>query len=184
LLAGTLDLARRVAVALNKGGKVAMFSNPASFNNTQKAPIWLDEARLVKALEGTEYQFNYEFMRAEQMASSGQLSNMLEESRLGVPAGVHTYLKNNTEDPTPHLAVFMIFRQQHWYSFSSTGWLDQDWSWSPLYDRLSSCGKPLGNATAIKEGVSYNRHYEHCIFKLDCTDAKNCQAGIEWGVGV
>ena len=45
----------------------------------------------------------------------------------------------------------MIFRQEHWYSFSSTGWLDQDWSWSPLYDKLSACGKPLGNATAVKD---------------------------------
>ena len=44
-----------------------MFSNPASFNNSQNAPIWLDEAKLVKALEGTDYQFNYEFMRAEQV---------------------------------------------------------------------------------------------------------------------
>ena len=35
---------------------------------------------------------------------------------------------------------------------ASTGWLDQDRSWSPLCDRLSSCGKRLGNATATKEG--------------------------------
>jgi hypothetical protein len=28
---GTIDLARRIAVKLNAGGKVAMFSNPASF---------------------------------------------------------------------------------------------------------------------------------------------------------
>lgn len=181
LLSGTLDLARRVAVALNKGGKVAMFSNPASFNNTQQAPIWLDEARLVSALEGTQYQFNYEFMRAEQMASSGQLANMLEESRLGIPAGVHTYLKNSTEDLTPHLAVFMLFRQEHWYSFTSTGWLDKDWSWSPLYDRLGTCGLPLNNATATKPGVAYFRKYENCTVSLNCSDPKNCRAAIDWG---
>merc|ERR1712023_181650 len=111
-MGGTLDLARRVAVALNKAGKVPMFSNPASFNNTDGAPIWLDEARLVKALEGTDYQINYEFMRAEKLASSGQLANMLEEPRLNVPAGVHTYLNNATEDPTAHIAAFMLMRQE------------------------------------------------------------------------
>ena len=60
LLEGTLDLARRVALALNAKGKVPMFSNPASFVNVDKAPIWLDEARLIAALNGTQYQFNYE----------------------------------------------------------------------------------------------------------------------------
>lgn len=167
-------------MALNKAGKVAMFSNPASFNNSQNAPIWLDEAKLVKALEGTDYQFNYEFMRAEQMASNGQLSNMLQESELGIPAGVHTYLNNATEDPTPHLAVFMLMRQEYWYSFSSTGWLDQDWQWSPLYAKLASCGRPLGNATGQPAPVIYTRQYEHCNVTLDCTNSKDCKASIDW----
>jgi len=180
LLQGTLDLARRVALKLNAGGKVAMFSNPASFKNTQKAPIWLDEARLVEALQGTDYQINYEFMRAEQMASSGQLGNMLEESSRGIPAGVHTYLHNATEDPTPHLATFMLFRQEHWYSFSSTGWLDQDWAWTPLYERLSGCGRPVQNITVVRS--LYTRKYEHCGVSLDCTDEKACVASIDWGL--
>eukprot|EP00966_Prymnesium_polylepis_P213150 4936942-Prymnesium_polylepis.1 len=55
-----------------------MFSNPASFANTAKAPIWLDEARLLAGLNGTQFQFNYEFMRAEKLASNGQLANMLQ----------------------------------------------------------------------------------------------------------
>ena len=45
----------------------------------------------------------------------------------------HTYLNNMSEDPTPHLAAFMIFRQEHWYSFSSTGWFDSDWEWHAVY---------------------------------------------------
>ena len=56
LLSGTLDLARRIAVALNAHGVVPMFSNPASFANPTMAPIWLDEQRLVDALAGTNYQ--------------------------------------------------------------------------------------------------------------------------------
>ena len=39
---------------------------------------------------------NYEFVRVETMRSSGQLANMLEESKRGVPMGVHVYLKNGT----------------------------------------------------------------------------------------
>ena len=67
LLAGTIDLARRVALALNRGGKVAMYSNPASFVNPKGAgaPFWLDEARLLDGLQGTSVLFNYEFVRAE-----------------------------------------------------------------------------------------------------------------------
>ena len=78
LLEGTIDLARRIALKLNARGKVPMFSNPASFANTAKAPIWLDEARLLAGLNGTQFQFNYEFMRAEKLASNGQLANMLQ----------------------------------------------------------------------------------------------------------
>ena len=64
LRAGTLDLARRVALTLNAKGKVPMFSNVGSFAPPKvPAPFWLDEARLVSALEGTAYQFNYEQAR-------------------------------------------------------------------------------------------------------------------------
>eukprot|EP01045_Picozoa_sp_COSAG04_P006582 COSAG04_NODE_326_length_16774_cov_39.129115_6_plen_101_part_00 len=37
---------------------------------------------------------NYEFMRAEAMASTGQLGNMLEESQLGLAAGAHGRLQH------------------------------------------------------------------------------------------
>lgn len=78
------------------GGKVPMFSNPASFKNgdptgkqtkNRPAPIWLNESKLAKALEGAVWQLNYEFMRAEALAQTGQLQNMLEESKLGLAAG-------------------------------------------------------------------------------------------------
>ena len=42
----------------------------------------------------------------------------------------------------------MLAREEHWYSFASTGWLDPDWKWyGELYSRLSACGKPLGTLT-------------------------------------
>ena len=57
------------------------------------------------------------------------LNNMLTESKLGVPAGVHTYLQHvNATDPSspledemPHMAAFMLAREEHWYYFGSTG---------------------------------------------------------------
>ena len=156
-----------------------MFSNPASFANFQKAPIWLDEARLLAGLNGTQFQFNYEFMRAEALASSGQLPNMLQESSLDVPMGVHVYYKNATEDPTPHVAAFMLLRSEYWYFFGSTGWVDSDWKWSPIYDKVGKCGKPLGRAVGSPAPTIYTRAYEGCKVRLDCTDPKNCEATIE-----
>jgi hypothetical protein len=55
LLNGTLDVARRTAELLNQHNKIPMLANPASFVNDIGAPrhIWMDEKRLVKALDGT-----------------------------------------------------------------------------------------------------------------------------------
>lgn len=53
----------------------------------------------------------------------GQLENMLTESNLGLAAGVHVYYQHTNksdptsplEDPTPHIAAFMVMRQEYWY---------------------------------------------------------------------
>ena len=91
----------------------------AEARSKHRAAVKASEARLLKGLEGTNFMFNYEFMRAEQLASSGQLPNMLQESKLKVPMGVHTYLNVDKatkaiEDPRPHIAAFMLMRQDHW----------------------------------------------------------------------
>mmetsp|Transcript_23666 Transcript_23666/g.54190 ORF Transcript_23666/g.54190 Transcript_23666/m.54190 type:complete len:414 (+) Transcript_23666:3-1244(+) len=177
LLEGTIALARRVALALNARGKVPIFSNPASFTRSGEA-IWLDEARLVAGLAGTQYLFNYEFMRAEKLAATGQLANMIREAQLGVPVGVHVYYKNATEDPTPHVAAFLLLRAESWYFFGSTGWLDTDWQWSAVYDTVSACGKPLGVAKGVPAPTVYARQYEGCNVLLNCTDVNNCVASI------
>jgi hypothetical protein len=77
-------------------------------------------------LSGTHWMTYYESMRTEELSNgcpgaankNGQcyLNNMLTESRLGVNAGVHTYLHHvNASDPTtpvedqtPHIAAFMV----------------------------------------------------------------------------
>ena len=51
------------------------------------------------------------YHRSEQVKTDKQLPNLLQESKLKLPVALHTYLKNSTEDPTPHLVAFQIFRQ-------------------------------------------------------------------------
>ena len=33
---------------------------------------------------------------------------------------------------------------------------------SPIFDKVSACGKPLGNATGNPAPTVYERKYEHC----------------------
>jgi len=178
LLNGTLDVAQRTAALLNKYNKVPMYANPGTFVKPVKQNIWLDEARLVKALKGMGWFTYYESARAEQMMSGGFLPNMLEEAKLGVAAAVHTYYKNATEDPTPHMAAFMLARSEHWYFFGSTGWWDDSFVWTELYDKASECGTPTGPCSA---GPVYTRGYQHCQVMLDCTNSSFCTGNITFG---
>jgi len=128
LLEGSIDVAVRTAKALNAHGKVPMYANPGTFLKPVKQNIWMNESKLVEALEGTSWMTYYESARAESMlngcpGSAVQagwcvLDNLLKESKLGVAAGVHTYYQhvNRTdpsspvEDPLPHMAAFMLAR--------------------------------------------------------------------------
>jgi len=175
LLNGTLDTARRTALLLNAHNKVPMFANPATFVKPPKQNIWLDEARLVKAMDGCRYQTYYESFRAESAQESGLLANILEESKQGVAAGVHTYYPNATENPMAHMAAFLLGREEGWYFFGSTGWWDDSYHWSDLYDKASKCGKPLGPASA---GPVYTRKFEGCSATLDCTRPDWCKGEI------
>ena len=46
------------------------------------------------------------------------------QARRGVPAAVHSYYKVADEDPTPHVAGFLLGREEQWYYLGSTGWWD------------------------------------------------------------
>lgn len=180
---GAIDLAERVTRALNRAGKVPMFSNVGSFQRPPSvAPaFWLDEERLLAALDGLDYLLNYEGVRAEAMHSSGDLANMLEEARRDVPVGVHTYLRSAKEDLSAHVAVFLLFRRDYWFYFASTGWLDKDWAYHPIFDTAAKCGKPLGLPTGAPPPLAYRRAYEHCAVSINCTTAKDgCHAAITW----
>ena len=187
LINGSLEVSAQTARLLNRHGKIPIYANPASFANAEHKHIWLDERRLMRALDGTSWMRYYEFLRAESSYSKGLLPNMLEEAKRGVPAGVHTYYHktppNGTrEDPTSHMAAFLLARQEQWYYFGSTGWLDSDFVWSPLYDQAAECHKPLEPARS-GTGPSarvYTRRFEGCHVTLNCTVSDACVGKIEW----
>ena len=118
------------------------------------------------------------------------LNNMLKESELGVAAGVHVYLQHvNASDPTspledqlPHMAAFLLAREEHWYYFGSTGWWDDSFSWNPLFDKAAACGKPLGPATQDAAGLVFTRKFAGCEAKLTCHNktAANCVGDISF----
>ena len=216
LVEGTIDVAVRTAKLLNEHGKVPMYANPGTFLKPLVGQnIWMNESRLVDALAGTHWMTYYESMRTEAMYNGcpgatkkqGQCDggccaqNMLMESKLGVAAGVHTYLHyvNKTdptspckapvtsglcgpvEDQTPHIAAFMLARTDNWYYFGSTGWWDDSFTWDPLWDKVSTCGKPLGPAPAFGSGPIFARKYEHCQVHVNCTNTTACTGDIKFG---
>jgi len=185
LLAGTLDVARRTAELLNQHGKVPMFANPGYFENRNERNIWLNESRLVDALLGLDYFTYYENARAEQLTTildGWWIDNMLREGKASLPAGVHPYYRevNGTlEDVTPHVAAFMLVREAYWYYFGSTGWFDNNFKWSELYEM--KCGEPLDSMEQQGQSI-FSRRYLNCNVTLDCSQASegkgDCTATI------
>ena len=45
---------------------------------------------------------------------SGDVENMRREGAAGLAAAVHVYLHEIGEDQTPHIAAFLIGREEHW----------------------------------------------------------------------
>ena len=253
LLSGALDVAVRTTKLLNSHSKVPIFANPAYFHNVGTQRIWLNETRLVSALQGLSWIRYYEYFRAESALDPSKgalLPNMLQEvkrthgfarlrvracacvhsdhpsshpssssrgrlahpsspsrgrltlgdllsieslapcsrfcalqSLIGLPGvGVHTYYHQTSpnataENPTAHMAAFLLGREEGWYYFGSTGWLDSDFVWSELYDRASRCGRPLAPASI---GPVFHRSFEGCSVRLDCTVPNDCVGTISW----
>ena len=89
---------------------------------------------LPSSAAGTQWLAYYEGARADQVlgpeerapgSAAWMMRNMLREGELGVPAGVHTYLRHNdtagtVEGALPHIAAFMLARQEHWRAAAPT----------------------------------------------------------------
>lgn len=192
LLNGTLDVARRATALLNAHGKTPIFANPASFVKPPKQHIWLDEARLAAALGGMRWLTYYESFRGDvdpRTDPNGLLNNMLTESKAGIASAVHTYYHNASEDPTPHVAAFLLARNTSWYFFGSTGWWDNSFQWTSLYDTAGKCGKPLGPASSAgtraaaglapstNATTAWQREFVGCRVALECSQATGRCAG-------
>lgn len=200
LLDGSIDVAVRTAKLLNQHGKVPMYANPGSFHHPLEGQnIWMNESKLVEALDGASWMTYYESARAETMMDGCpggavtrgwcNLDNLLTESKLGVAAGVHTYLHRvNNSDPTsavesqlPHIAAFMLAQQENWYYFGSTGWWDDNFQWEALFDQATTCGRPTQPAPAVGSGPVYTRTFQLCNVSLDCTNTSFCKGDIVFG---
>jgi len=180
LLNGTLEVARRTAALLNAHGKLPIFANPASFARPPNRHIWLDEARLVGAMRGLRWLTYYESFRGDTPSTSlsDALPNMLRESSRGVAAMVHTYYHKDDEDPTPHLAAFMLARSDHWFYLGSTGWWDNSYRWTSMYDALNKCGAPRGPAVNHTAEHRLTRAFAGCTVTLDCSNVTACVGDI------
>ena len=99
-----------------------------------------------------------------------------------MPAIVHTYYHAADEDPTPHMAAFLLARSEQWYFLGSTGWWDDSFRWSQLFDTTAKCGKPLGPPVAVGGGAELTRAFEGCNVSLDCTNASACVGTLAVGV--
>ena len=64
-----------------------------------------------------------------------------------------------------------------WYYLGSTGWWDDSYVWSEMYDACAKCGAPLG-AAAGKTVLT--RAFEGCNVTLDCTNATACVGSIDF----
>ena len=84
------------------------------------------------------------------------------------------------ESQLPHMAAFMLAREDNWYYFGSTGWWDDDFVWNPLFDRASGCGRPTEPPPAPGSGPVFRRKYERCAVSIDCTNSTACVGDISF----
>ena len=71
-------------------------------------------------------------------------------------------------------------KAENWYYFGSTGWWDDSYEWTDLYDKATACGKPHG--LAKNTSLLYTREFDHCSVQLDCRNASanSCVGNITW----
>eukprot|EP00966_Prymnesium_polylepis_P012613 289551-Prymnesium_polylepis.1 len=125
LMEGTLDLVRRVMQLLNAHGKVPIFGDVDLFSNWNGVPIYMAEQRFVDALRGLQYVRYYEGAGAyaDAVKPGGLYDSLRLEGQQQMAVGAHAYYPSAATDVTPHLASFLLFREEHWYYFGSTGWM-------------------------------------------------------------
>ena len=75
----------------------------------------------------------------------------------------------------------LFVQTENWYYFGSTGWWDNDFVWTDLYDKATGCGKPTEPAPAVGSGPVYSRSFEKCKVSLDCTNTTACKGDIKFG---
>ena len=152
------------------------------------------EEAAIEAFAGTRYWRYYEFWmwQAGSATCGAQIQNALREQAAGVPivaitpscpkprhhaggngpCGGHVPSSSMAEFFNFSAAAFLVVASDFSYwGFQDSeggggGWFDQDKTWHSLYD--AALGRPLGNATAGADGMSWAREFEHASVRVSC----------------
>ena len=138
------------------------------------------------ALSSVTWLKFYEFFAADVKGSdqvAAQLHGRLKESGLltgkdalpphqpRLPAVMHSPISSAVK-ATPALleyaaAAWQLTRGEYDYFGASTGWLDGDWGWLPVYSRLETCGPPQGPPKTGPTAGAWTRKFDNCTVQVD-----------------
>ena len=82
----------------------------------------------------------------------------------------------------PYAARAIKFLDRRRAILFARGWWDNSFSWTPLYDKATKCGKPLAPASTSGPATApvFKRDFEHCKVALDCTQNDFCRGSIDF----
>lgn len=119
-------------------------------------------------VEGSDQVASQLFGRLKE---SGLLSgnNALPPHLHRLPAVMHTPIAKHAATTNPDLeyaaAAWQLTRGEHDYYGASAGWLDGDWAWQPIYNRLGECGAPLG--PPVLSMRVWTRRFARCVVSVN-----------------
>ena len=169
--------------------QVTRWSPPAAF---PAGSAYTEEAA-IEAFAGLQYFRYYEFWMWQAGAATcgAQIQNALREQAAGIPIVAITPScpkpKHHEGENGPcggHLpqsmpafftfsaAAFLVVASEYSYwGFQNSeggggGWFDQDKTWHALYD--AGLGRPLANATASPDEMSFSREFERASVRVSC----------------
>ena len=175
------DVLARAVLALNKAGKVPIFScsGGTTANTLAKCPNqageWPEEGYLasIRSLTnntGVYFRFYESWMGfgcEDRDCWANWLNNAVWETAQGLPfvvrwdmgmeGGSDSWLEFG-------MAAFLMAQGEYSYFGAAANWYDKDWKWYPQYDW--KFGRPL--SAAVQTGkYRWQREFEHCNASVD-----------------
>ena len=174
------DLLSRIVLALNRQGKIPLFScsGGTTANTMAKCPNqaghWPEEdylATIRSHSKGGKYMRFYEswmgFGETDPDCWSNWLQNAIWETSQGLPFTVRWDMGmfNGTDTWLEFgMAAFLMAQGDYCYFGAAANWYDQDWKYHAQYDW--EVGKPLGLAQRTGK-YAWRREFEQCTVSVD-----------------